>query len=114
MTSDDAPQPDALARLDAAGLRLEGFSVAGLQSFVVLPELSISFDIGTCPPPVLAADTIAVTHGHADHAAGLLYYMAQRYRTRMGPGTVVCPPALTDAIPSSPSAALNSRGTPRR
>ncbi|MFW6336379.1 MAG: MBL fold metallo-hydrolase [Phycisphaeraceae bacterium] len=72
--------------------------MAGQQTFVMLPELSISFDIGTCPPPVLAADTIALTHGHADHAAGLLYYMAQRYRTRMGPGTVVCPPPLTDAI----------------
>jgi ribonuclease Z len=98
MTSHDAPQQDSLARLDAGGLRLEGVSVAGQQTFVVLPELSVSFDIGTCPPPVLSADTIALTHGHADHAAGLLYYMAQRYRTRMGPGTVVCPPPLTDAI----------------
>lgn len=98
MTSHDAPQKDSLARLDAGGLRLEGFSVAGQQTFVMLPDFSISFDIGTCPPPVLAADTIALTHGHADHAAGLLYYMAQRYRTRMGPGTVVCPPELTDAI----------------
>lgn len=98
MTSHDAPQQDSLARLHAGGLRLEGVSVAGQQTFVMLPELSVSFDIGTCPPPVLAADTIALTHGHADHAAGLLYYMAQRYRTRMGPGTVVCPPPLTDAI----------------
>lgn len=98
MTPDDRVHDDGLARLHAGGLRLEGVSVAGSETFVALPELSVSFDIGVCPPVVLAADTIALTHGHADHAAGLLYYMAQRYRTRMGPGTVVCHPQLTDAI----------------
>ena len=97
-TTTSAPPTDGLARLDAAGVRLEGISVAGEQTFVTLPDLSVSFDIGLCPPPVLTADTVALTHGHADHAAGLLYYMAQRYRTRMGPGTVVCHPELTDAI----------------
>lgn len=98
MKAPDLSEDGRLARLDASGVELLGYSVAGEQTFVTLPAMSLSFDIGRCPPAVLAADVVALSHGHADHAAGLLYYMAQRYRTKMGPGTVLCHRDLAETI----------------
>ncbi|MFW6336606.1 MAG: hypothetical protein ACOC3G_05720, partial [Phycisphaeraceae bacterium] len=58
---------------------MQGLSVAGEESVVQVPELDIVFDIGLCPRPVLPSPYVALTHGHMDHAAGLSYYLSQRY-----------------------------------
>ena len=70
-------------------LRIQGISVAGEQAVVHVPELDVVFDIGLCPRPVLASPTVALTHTHMDHVAGLPYWFSQRFFQKM-PGTARC------------------------
>src|SRR6201999_4420966 len=68
-----------------------GYSVAGEESVIQIPELNINFDIGKCPRPALTSDFCLLTHGHIDHSAGIPYYLSQRFFQGMLPGTILCP-----------------------
>ena len=78
--------------------RVQGFSVAGEETFVQVPELDVCFDIGRAPRLALTSSHIALSHGHMDHAAGLAYYFSQRVFQGMGTGNVLCHSALADPI----------------
>lgn len=78
--------------------RVQGYSIAGEETVVQVPELDVCFDIGRCPRFALTSPYVALTHGHMDHAAGLAYYFSQRHFQGMGIGTVLCSPTLADAI----------------
>jgi len=83
------PQEARLGFVYSAPYRIQGVSVAGEQAVVHVPELDLVFDIGLCPRPTLAAPTVALTHTHMDHVAGLPYWFSQRFFQRM-PGTARC------------------------
>lgn len=78
--------------------RILGFSLAGEETWIVLPELNIGFDLGRAPREVLATDHIFLTHGHMDHAAGVAYYFAQRWFVDNKPGNLYVAEALRDPI----------------
>ncbi|MCG3180486.1 MAG: Ribonuclease BN [Phycisphaerae bacterium] len=59
-------------------VHLLGYSVAGEESVVGVPELDVMFDIGKAPRQLLSLNHVCLTHGHMDHAAGLAYYFWQR------------------------------------
>ena len=63
-----------------------------------IPELDLCFDIGRCPKAALASPFVALTHGHMDHSAGIAYYYSQRHFQGMDVGTIVCHPAIEQAI----------------
>src|SRR3954464_2984582 len=71
-----------------------GYSVAGEETVVQIPELNVCFDIGRCPYFALTSDIVCITHGHMDHIAGLAYYLSQRYFQGMKVGTVLLPREL--------------------
>jgi len=79
-------------------LRLLGHSKAGEESYVVAPELNLAFDIGRAPPETLAVDHIFLTHGHTDHAAGIIYYFSQRMFIDNQPGHLYLPRVLVDPV----------------
>jgi len=83
------PQEARLGFVYSAPYRIQGVSVAGEQAVVHVPELDLVFDIGLCPRPALAAPTVALTHTHMDHVAGLPYWFSQRFFQKM-PGTARC------------------------
>jgi ribonuclease Z len=83
------PQEARLGFVYSAPYRIQGVSVAGEQAVVQVPELDIVFDIGLCPRPALATPTVALTHTHMDHVAGLPYWFSQRFFQKM-PGTARC------------------------
>ncbi|MEX0744864.1 MAG: MBL fold metallo-hydrolase [Phycisphaeraceae bacterium] len=100
---DTAPQPDAdmpstghpvMGALRLEPFRLQGLSLAGEYTFVHVPELELCFDMGLCPRDALTSRTVAVSHGHIDHVAGLSYYLCQRQRMSLGPARLVCHPQL--------------------
>ncbi|HZZ43053.1 MAG TPA: MBL fold metallo-hydrolase [Tepidisphaeraceae bacterium] len=71
-----------------------GYSVAGEESVVQIPELNVCFDIGRAPHFALTSDIICLSHGHMDHLAGLAYYLSQRHFQGMKPGTILLPAEL--------------------
>jgi ribonuclease Z len=82
------------ARLPLGQIHLIGYSVAGEETIVQVPELNVCFDIGRCPYFALTSDIICLTHGHMDHVAGLPYYLSQRAFQGMKPGTILLPGEL--------------------
>jgi len=82
------------ARLAFGQYSILGYSVAGEESVVQIPELNVCFDIGRCPHFALTSDIVCITHGHMDHIAGVAYYLSQRAFQGMKPGTVLVPEQL--------------------
>ncbi len=75
-----------------------GYSVAGEESVVQIPELNVNFDIGKCPRPALTADFCLLSHGHSDHSAGIAYYLSQRFFQGMSAGTILCPAKIAKPL----------------
>jgi ribonuclease Z len=68
-----------------------GYSVAGEETVVQIPELDVCFDIGRAPYFALTSNIVCISHGHMDHLAGIAYYLSQRHFQGMKPGTVLMP-----------------------
>jgi ribonuclease Z len=74
-----------------AGLTVEGYSRAAVQSYWRVPELKVGFDLGAQPWDFMGTPTWFVTHVHLDHLAALPVYVARRRMMRMEPPTVHLP-----------------------
>jgi len=53
--------------LDVGGFSIEGVSVGGQETCVMLPALKVAFDIGRCPKRAVDQDFLFITHAHMDH-----------------------------------------------
>lgn len=78
-----------LVRKRVGGVELIGYSVAGEESVVAVPEFNICFDIGRAPREVIPIDFVCISHGHMDHAAGAAYYLSQRGFLDLSPGNII-------------------------
>lgn len=74
-----------------AGLTVEGYSRAAVQSYWRIPELKVGFDLGAQPWDFMGTQTWLITHTHLDHAASLPVYIARRRMMRMEPPTIFLP-----------------------
>jgi ribonuclease Z len=83
-----------LARIEIDNLEIIGYSVAGEETVVAIPQLDVCFDIGKAPDQVIPINNVLLTHGHMDHAAGLAYYLSQRNFCGISAGTIVAPQNL--------------------
>ena len=106
------PLLPALAILKTPYFHVVGYSVAGEESFIQVPELNINFDIGKCPRPALVADFCLLTHGHIDHSAGIAYYLSQRFFQGMKPGTILCPAKIAKPISTIKISAIMASKSP--
>lgn len=88
--------PLPLADYTFEGIRVLGSSLAGEESFVVVPELNLAFDVGRGAREVVGVDHVLLTHGHMDHAAGIAYYFAQRMFLDNEPGNLYLPKPLVE------------------
>jgi ribonuclease Z len=80
-----------------AGLTVEGYSRAAVQTYWRIPELKIGFDLGAQPWDFMGTPTWLLTHTHLDHVAALPVYVARRRMMRMEPPTLYVPePAVED------------------
>ncbi|MHC4076106.1 MAG: MBL fold metallo-hydrolase [Planctomycetota bacterium] len=83
-----------LAQIKIDDLEIIGYSVAGEETVVAIPQLDICFDIGKAPDQVISINHCLLTHGHIDHAAGIAYYLSHRNFCGQSPGTILAPKNL--------------------
>lgn len=74
----DYPEGRGRVRIEAAGIPIEGVSIAGHESFYKLPGFRTLLEFGRAPEDVLGYSNVCVTHGHLDHIAGLAHYASRR------------------------------------
>lgn len=87
-----------LAKIEIEGLSVIGYSVAGEESVVAVPELDVCFDIGKAPDQIIPINNVLLTHGHIDHSAGIAYYLSHRNFCGQSPGTILAPGVLMEPI----------------
>jgi ribonuclease Z len=87
-----------LAYIKIDDLEIIGYSVAGEETVVAVPQLDVCFDIGKAPDQVIPINNILLTHGHMDHAAGFAYYLSHRNFCGQSPGTIVAPESTLGPI----------------
>ena len=81
-----------LSHVQIDDLEIIGYSVAGEETVVAVPQLDVCFDIGKAPDQIIPVNHVLLTHGHMDHAAGIAYYLSHRKFCGQSPGTVLTPP----------------------
>ena len=74
-----------------AGLTVEGWSRAAVQSCWRVPELKVGFDLGAQPWDFMGTPTWFLSHTHLDHVAALPVYVARRRMMKMEPPTIYLP-----------------------
>jgi ribonuclease Z len=87
-----------LAKITIDDMDILGYSVAGEESVVAMPQLDVCFDVGKAPDQIIPINNILLTHGHMDHAAGIGYYLSHRKFCGQSPGTILTPPNLIPPI----------------
>ncbi len=87
-----------LAHIKIDDLDIIGYSVAGEETVVGMPQLDVCFDVGKAPEQIISISHVLLTHGHMDHAAGVAYYLSHRKFSGQKPGTVLAPANLTASI----------------
>jgi ribonuclease Z len=81
-----------------AGLTIEGYSRAAVQSYWRIPELKIGFDLGAQPWDFMGTPTWLLTHTHLDHIAALPVYVARRRMMRMEPPRIYLPAGALEDV----------------
>jgi ribonuclease Z len=87
----DYPEGRGRVRLEAAGIEIEGVSIAGHESFYKLPGFRTLLEFGRAPEDTLGYATVCLSHGHLDHAAGIAHHASRRKLGGLRPATVYVP-----------------------
>lgn len=92
----DYPPGRGRVRVEAAGIPIEGVSIAGMESFFKLPGFRTLLEFGRAPHDTVGYGTVCLTHGHLDHAAGLAHHASRRRLMGMEPSRIFAP---EEAVP---------------
>ncbi len=80
-----------LAQVKIDELEIIGYSIAGEETVVAIPQLDVCFDVGKAPDQIISINHVLLSHGHMDHAAGFAYYLSQRNFCGLPAGTILAP-----------------------
>jgi ribonuclease Z len=87
----DYPEGRGRVRIEAAGIGIEGVSIAGHESFYKVPAFRCLLEFGRAPEDVVSYATVCLTHGHLDHAAGLAHHASRRRLEGLPAARVLAP-----------------------
>ncbi|KAI4319127.1 hypothetical protein MLD38_032764 [Melastoma candidum] len=85
-------------RIVIGGYPIEGVSIAGHETCVILPSLKLAFDIGRCPQRAISQDFLFISHAHMDHIGGVAMYVASRGLFSLKPPTIVVPKCVKEDV----------------
>lgn len=68
-------------RLKLGSFSLSGFSISGLATYHLMPELNFAVDLGECPLSAIPLDNVFLTHAHGDHSRCLMRHHSLRKMT---------------------------------
>jgi ribonuclease Z len=81
---------------EVAGLLLEGYSRAGVQSYWRVPAWKVGFDLGALPWAFLFTPTWFISHAHLDHLVALPLLISRRRMMKLGPPAIYVPTQVLD------------------
>lgn len=74
-----------------AGLTIDGYSRAAVQTYWRIAEMKVGFDLGAQPWDFMALPRYFISHSHLDHIAALPSYVARRRMMKMDMPTIYLP-----------------------
>jgi ribonuclease Z len=97
-------------------MKLEGLSVAGVETCIEVPELRLVLDMGRCTRSAVQHPLVLLSHGHLDHIGAIAQHAARRAMMKMGESTYVVPAATARDVEELFNAAgrLDGQVIPRR
>ena len=64
-----------LSKIQIGDLSILGYSVAGEETVVGIPQLDVCFDVGKAPEQLISVNHVLLTHGHEDHIGALSHLL---------------------------------------
>ncbi|HEY0468971.1 MAG TPA: MBL fold metallo-hydrolase [Polyangiaceae bacterium] len=97
-------------------MKLEGLSVAGVETCIEVPSLRLVLDMGRCTRSSVQQPLVLLSHGHLDHMGAVAQHAARRSMMQMGESTYVAPAAIARDLEELFNAAgrLDGQVIPRR
>jgi ribonuclease Z len=97
-------------------MRLEGVSVAGIETCIEVPSFGLLLDLGVCSSTAPNQPRAVVSHGHLDHVGAIALHAARRSLRKMGEGTYFVPRPIAADVEALLNAAgrLDGQVIPRR
>lgn len=87
-----------MVRLKVGPYSLRGSSLGGIQTAIQIEELGVLFDAGYFSRGFISADTIFISHGHADHLGALGTLLGARGLYGKLPPRIFFPAAIEEPL----------------
>eukprot|EP00882_Tetradesmus_deserticola_P015032 GHRQ01016003.1.p1 GENE.GHRQ01016003.1~~GHRQ01016003.1.p1 ORF type:complete len:317 (+),score=117.62 GHRQ01016003.1:365-1315(+) len=85
----DLPADSRSNSIHLCGFDIQGVSIAGQETCLILPRCKLALDIGRCPQQAVYQKTVLITHGHLDHIGGVTFHAASRMLLGLQPARYV-------------------------
>lgn len=75
-----------------------GNSEGGIHTCIAVPQFRLLFDTGVGSTRLADYPLILLSHGHLDHAAGIVYLVSQRSLRKQSPPDIYVPPEIVEPL----------------